>query len=315
MPALDAVTATIALPFWAAGAFAALFVVAAVMAVRGSATARSLGALAGIAMVVVLAWSARSLIDGSAVRERATERRALDARAAELTARAIAPGSALACLDANAGETVDGACEKALFASPEAVAAATSYVAARLLLLADGVDYAARADRGYETALAGLRRSMETDRFGLVAHVLATRDACTPEYCAAFALLQDAAILKANLKARTYANNVARYAAVWSEPKAAPVAAAAAAPAAPAVASVPSSIVFPNASSIPPVSIMNPEPPAPVAAAAEPNAAARRPPAPATPPARRLPATNGAAPASVQTAPAASSAATAPRAP
>jgi hypothetical protein len=315
MPGLDAVTATIPLPLWAAGAFAALFVGAVVLALRASTPSRSLAALVGLVVAVAVAWATWSSGDGAARREQAAQRRALDARATELSARAIMPSSALACLDANAGETVEGACEKSLFASPEAVAAATSYVAARLLLLADGVAYA-RADRGYEAALAGLRRSMESDRFGLVAHVLASRDACTPEHCETFALLRDAEVIKANLKAHTYENNVTRYAAVWSESKAAPVAAAAPAPAAPAVAAVPSSIIFPSAASIPPVSIMNPEPvaTAPAPAPAEPSAAAaRRPPAAAPPPARR-PSTNGAATPPAQPAPAPSAAAS-PRAP
>ena len=61
----------------------------------------------------------------------------------DLATRALAPGSALACLDTIAGETVENACEKALFASPEATAAAVSYVAAQLSLLAAGSDHPA----------------------------------------------------------------------------------------------------------------------------------------------------------------------------
>ena len=103
----------------------------------------------------------------------------------------MAPGSALACLDANAGEAVERACEKALFATPESVAAAVAYVSAKLTLLADGLDYARRVDGAYAAQLEGLRRAAETDRFGLVAHVLATRDGCTAESCATFKLLED----------------------------------------------------------------------------------------------------------------------------
>ena len=46
--------------------------------------------------------------------------------ALELAARALVPGSALPCLDAIAGDVVEDACEKAIFASPEATAAAVS---------------------------------------------------------------------------------------------------------------------------------------------------------------------------------------------
>ncbi len=296
---LDSLTATIPLPLWAAGIFAALFIVACVAAFRRSETFGLVAALVGIAAVV--AWSASTLADRSAMQERAAERQALDARAVELTARAIMPGSALACLDANAGETVENSCEKVLFASPEAVAAATAYVSARLLLLADGLDYASRAERSYEIALAGLRQAIEADRFGLVAHVMATRDACTPEHCEAFALLRDASMVKANLKARTYENNVARYAAIWSDVKAAP-SAAAPPPAAPALAAVPNTVDFPSAASIPPVSIMNPEPAATATVSAEPNAPASRK-SPASPPPVRRPATNAAAAPPLQTTP------------
>lgn len=285
MPAFDFMTDTIAVPTWALGVFAALFIGAFVMAIRRSESFGSIAALAGIAVAV--AWSASTLADRSAQRELAAERQALDMRAAELTARAIAPGSVLSCLDANAGETVENSCEKALFATPQTAAAATAYVSARLLLLADGLDYAGRAERGYNTALAGLRRAIEADRFGIVAHVMATRDGCTAEQCAAFALLRNADMVKANLKARTYESNVARYAASWSEPNTA----AAAAVVAPAGA--PSAIDFPTAASIPPVSIMNPEPASTASVSPEPNALQK--PAAAVPSPARRPAANAAA--------------------
>lgn len=289
---LGAITATVPLPVWAAGAFAVLFVIAGVMALQRSATGGSIAALSRLAVVVIAAWLAGNLIDRSATQERAAERHALDARAGELTARAIMPGSALACLDANAGEAVENSCEKALFATPEAVAAANSYVSARLLLLADGLSYASRADPSYETALAGLRRAIEADRFGLVAHVLAMRDACTPERCDGLSLLRDASMVMANLKAHTYENYVARYAAIWLEQKAAPTLSAVPATA-PAVAAVPKSIDFPSAASIPPVSIMTPEPGAAAAVPAEPKASPPPKTAASAPPVSR-PATNAA---------------------
>src|SRR5438477_2219293 len=84
--------------------------------------------------------------------ERVSDRRALEARAFDLTARATAPGSALACLDALAGKAVETACEKTLFASAEAVAAAVSHVAAQLTLLAAWRDHARRADTSHGLA-------------------------------------------------------------------------------------------------------------------------------------------------------------------
>jgi hypothetical protein len=268
MPSLDSVTG-LPLPLWAAGTLAALFVVVCVMTFRRSGTANSLAALARIAAVVLAAVIAWPLANYSMTQQRAAERQMLDTRASDLIARALVPGLPLACLLAEAGETVEAACEKILFASPESVAAAVFYVDAQLMLLANAPDPTSRTDFGRETKLGGLRRAIEADRFGLVAQVLAARDGCTPEHCEALALLQDAARVTANLKSRKYENNVARYAASWSAPKEAQ---ATAPPpmSPPTVVSATKPIDFPTAASIPPISIMNAEPPlAPPAAAAE----------------------------------------------
>ena len=69
---------------------------------------------------------------------------------------------------------------------------AVSYVAAQLDLFADVSDFASRGNADLEPLLAGLRRAIETDRYGLVAHVLATRDGCTTEQCPALAMMRDA---------------------------------------------------------------------------------------------------------------------------
>ena len=95
-------------------------------------------------IAVVFGWT---YIARTGDRDRVDERRALDTRAAELMGRAVAPGSAIACLEAANTETVEGSCERAVFASPETVAAATAYMAARLSLLADAHEYKARRDR------------------------------------------------------------------------------------------------------------------------------------------------------------------------
>jgi len=80
-----------------------------------------------------------------------------------MTKHALMPGSALACLDASAGELVEAACEKALFATPEAAAAAVAYVTAQLSLLADGSEFERRSGANYESALGRLRHAIETD--------------------------------------------------------------------------------------------------------------------------------------------------------
>jgi hypothetical protein len=255
---------------WAAAAVLALLLGICVVAARRAGSS-GVAALFAVPALVVIAWSVWSFADQAILRQRIVERDALNARALQLAAVAMAPGSALACLDAGAGGLVEASCEAAVFGKPENVAAATAYVEARLRLLADSLDYSRRADRSYGDTLSHLRRGIETDRYGFVAHVLATRDGCTADSCDAFALLRDPALVKANITANTLQNYVARYAARWLD-QGAPVAAASSAalpppPAPPAMMSplpVTKPIDFPSAASIPPVSIMT-EPPNPAA--------------------------------------------------
>jgi hypothetical protein len=245
-----------------------------------SRIALSLAALA-LAGVAVYAF-----IDRSNVAERAAERRALLAREVELSRIALAPGSALACLDGGAGETVENTCEKTVFASPQSTAAAVAYMDARLKLLAA----AAARDPGLLAMLASTRRAVALDRFGLAAHVLAIRDGCTAETCDAFALVDDASALKANLRAQVYDQYVSRYVASWNAPPAEKPPAVAALPPPTSLARVTASGQtavpavkpgehwdFPSAASIPAVSIMGAEPPLPKGAEAQAQAQAQAP--------------------------------------
>jgi hypothetical protein len=219
-----------------------------------------------------MAWA---FFDHPPGRDGTAGQHALEMRADELTTRTLAPGSALACLDAIVGETVGAACEKAVFATPASAATAISYVAARLTLLADMVGYAKAGGAGIETVLVPMRRSLETDRFGLVAHVLAMRDGCTGESCKALALLHDPTHVRANLMSATLDRYVEHYAAAWAQSNegqvaennaAAPSALTQPTPQGPHKVTV--NIDFPTAASIPPVSIMNPEPKGPPQSAA-----------------------------------------------
>lgn len=232
-----------------------------------------LGAVLGAAMM----WA---FLDRAAVADRSAEQRALELRAQELSVPGLTPGSPLACLDGTAGENVAAACERALFVSPASVAAASSYVAARLALLSDMVAYAERGGAGVDDLLLPLRRSLEADPFGLLAHVLSIRDGCTNHHCKALALLHDASRVRANLNAETFDHYLEHYIALWAKTPDGPLADAAPAP----TGTVPQgsrkvsiNADFPSAASIPAVSIMNPEPTGPVlpgvaaAAAANPN--------------------------------------------
>jgi hypothetical protein len=287
------------------GALAALTVGLLVLAFLRPDLARRL--LLPVAALAIFGLGIIAIVDRMAEGERFAERRALAQRNAQLTGAAMAPGSTLACLDGAAGEAVENACEQTVFAGPQSTAAAVAYMAARLTLLSDGLVFARHSGPDFAVSLAGLRRAIELDRFGIAAHVLAVRDGCTAERCDAFALLRDTNVIKSNLKAQVFDQYVSRYAANWNKNAAtAPVAdrlpgamaPVAILPEAPAKAPVPDKYDLPSSASIPPVSIMNPEPPLPKAAtdaqaaqdAADKNAAAPGAPKPrapaALPPAR-----------------------------
>jgi hypothetical protein len=282
MVGVDSEMASSVLRLWiAAGSAAVLVAICAVAfnALRTNAARAgivALGALVGVAMI----WA---LLAGPVSQDHGADRRALEMRAQELTARTLAPGSALACLDAVAGENVDAACEKALFASAATVAAATSYAAARLELLSDMTAYVKRGGRDIDGALLPLRHSLETDAYGFLAHALAVRDGCTSQNCQALDMLADASRVRANLSGQTLDRYLDRYLTVWAQQPDGPGPVADAAPqsqptyqpGAPGQRKM-VNIDFPTAASIPPVSIMNPEPGTKPA-----SAAAANPPAPA----------------------------------
>ena len=220
---------------------------------------RALRVAAAGLIVGGFAWFA---LDRWVQHEYAVERRALDARANELTQRALAAGSPLACLDAVANPALEAACEKVLYASPETTSASIAYVDAKLRLLADGMAYAAR-DPAYAPTLERLRRGLEADRYGMVAQALASRG-CTPDACPALRLLHDPERVVSNMRERTFDANVVLHAGVWW-PEATALAAVPPAertpPPAGTTATAPSRFEFPSAASIPAVSIMNAEPP------------------------------------------------------
>jgi hypothetical protein len=272
MPTLDGASLNgllatpLVLPASVAGVLAALFVVLIVMALRRAGAGGLRRLLLPIGSIVLGALAVIAVLDRLALDSQAAERRALLQRNAELNVSAVAPGSVLSCLDGGAGEAIENACETAVFATPQSAAAAVAYVGARLALLKDASDFAQRGEPGLLDGFAAARRAIELDRYGIVAHVLATRDGCTADRCATFAALRDTGALKANLRVHAFDTYVARYAAAWSKSEAvaekqppvpAPVASA---PAPPANQPVSSRYDFPSAASIPPVSIMNAEP-------------------------------------------------------
>ena len=157
-----------------------------------------------------------------------------------------------------------------------------SYTAAQITRLAS-FGNAAAADKIMSPDLSTLRRTIERDRYGLAAQVLASRDGCTSTACPFFLSLTDTVKIAGNMNERLYDGMVGRYAPFWnaptaSVPAAGPPAAALGPPSGPQ--GKPLSGDFPSAASIPPVNIMTPEP------AAQGAQSAPRPPDSGTPTAR-----------------------------
>ncbi|UQD95896.1 hypothetical protein [Bradyrhizobium japonicum] len=284
-----------AVPMWmilvAAGFLGLVLLITLLRAERSVAN----GALTVITLLsIAIAVAATVRVYGPAEEAAPGEARAQSAVVASLPA--------LSCLDDLAGNAVAIGCEKALFGSPDAAAAAVSYTAARidrLTVLGD----AATAEKSLTLDMKVLRKALERDRYGLVAQVLVARDGCTQFDCPAFRSLTDQQRVAANMDSHLYDTLVARYAPGWNAPATAP-----AMPATAALAGMPPSMPtgrptnaeFPSASSTPPVSIMNPEPTAAVRQAAPAGGAASAPrasapasaqaAAPAAPAAKKLPA-------------------------
>ena len=215
MVGVDSEMASSVLRLWIAAGSTAVLVAICAVAFTGlrSNAARAgivaLGALVGVAMI----WA---LLGNPIAQDHGADRRTLELRAQELAARTLAPGSPLACLDAVAGENIDAACEKALFASAASVAAATSYSAARLELLSDMTVYVQHGGRDIDGALLPLRHSLETDAYGFVAHALAVRDGCTSQNCKALDVLRDPSRVRANLSGQTLDRYLDRYLTAWA---------------------------------------------------------------------------------------------------
>ncbi|UPK24385.1 hypothetical protein [Bradyrhizobium sp. 195] len=291
---LDQIWRSPAFPMWmtlaAAGFFGLILLITLLRADRSVAN----GALTVITLLsIAIAGAATVRVYGPAGQDAPTEARAQGAVIASLPA--------LSCLDDLAGDAVAIGCEKALFGSPDAAAAAVSYTAVRIDRLTALGD-AGTADKSLTADMKALRKALEHDRYGFVAQVLVARDGCTQFDCAAFRALTDQQRVAANMDSHLYDTLIARHAPTWNAPAGVPPMPANAAlaglpPSMPT--GKPTSAEFPSASSTPPVSIMNPEPtattrqaaPAANATAAPraPAAASAQAAAPAAPPAAKKP--------------------------
>lgn len=249
---LDQLWRSPSLPMWvtlAAAVFFAFVLLVTLLRAEKSVANGALTVITLLAITIAVAATVRSF--GGAGSEATAEAR---------SPRPVATLPALSCLDDLAGDAVATACERALFASAESSAAAVSYTAAQITRLAGFGDEAA-ANKVMSPELSALRRAVERDRYGLVAHVLSAREGCTPSDCAVYKSLSDHNQIAANMTDRTYENLIGRYALSWNAPNAPASAGMGLAGMPPSVPTgKPMSGDFPSSSSIPAVSIMTPEP-------------------------------------------------------
>ncbi|MGA2057137.1 MAG: hypothetical protein ABSG88_17710 [Bradyrhizobium sp.] len=271
---LDQMWRSPAFPMWLTVATAGFFAVIVLITLFRAEKSVANGALTIITLLAVgvaLAATTRGLGSGGSG---ATE----DSRSSSVATASL---PALACVDDLAGDLVLSACERAVFGSPEATAAALSYAARQITRLTSLGDVAA-ANKNMTPELEALRRAVEHDRYGLMAEVLAVREHCTPTNCAAFRSLTDSRQVSANISEQTYEGLIGRHSIGWNAPAASLV---------PPVAALipgvptgkPTNAEFPSAASTPPVSIMTPEPT--TASASRQPAAAAATPSPAPKPA------------------------------
>src|SRR5262245_5535998 len=222
MPSFDPTTGSLVLPLWTSAVVLALLVVMAIFAIARTGAARTAAALIGIAFCAYAGWVGWSIVERMGANEREAERQALERRALALQSSAQAPGTMLGCLEGMAGEQVEVACERAVFATPDTVAAAVTHVTAQIALLTDAMATAPVNDPRYDAIIASVRRGLETDRYGIVAHVMLQHDNCSLEHCQPLDLLPDANRVRSNLQEKPFNALVTKYAPAWANARLGP---------------------------------------------------------------------------------------------
>ncbi len=288
---LDQLWRSPSFPMWATLAAAGFFALVLLIVLLRADKTMANGALSVIALLAI------GIASTTTVRGFGTSSRPADSPTeTRAGTQQVVLAPALACLDGLAGDSVEAACEKAVFGSADTAAAAVSYAAGQVSrVIASG------NARSLTPEQQVLKRAVERDRYGLVAQVIAVRERCVVTDCPLFRMLSDSNQVKANMNDRLYDTLVARYSPSWTSAAAAPPS-----PSAGLLPSMPSgrptTVDFANSASIPAVNIMTPEP-----AVTAPKQQAAAPAATPPSPAALAPKQQAVAPAATQPSPAAAS--------
>lgn len=205
---------TLTLPGWALAAGGVVTFLLLMLLLRPRGDRGGLGTLAQLTVVAVIAGAAYFGLKQNEEASRSVERKAIEDRAEAILTQTAATDSVLGCLSVSSMQTLDEACEKAIFAEPQRVAAALGVTAERMMLLNDASIYAAR-EPGFLDRFDPLRKSLEADQYGFVANVLANDYKCLPDSCTRMRMFKDPEKVKANLANRKFEALLAKHKANW----------------------------------------------------------------------------------------------------
>lgn len=206
---------TMTLPGWAIAAGGLGIVLLLILILRPRNDTSGFATLAQLALVAVVAGAAYFGLKQYEDNSRFVERKAIEDRAALMLTQANQPGSVLGCLNASS-PVLDEACEKTIFSEPQRITSAISVTADRMALLYDATVFSAR-EPAFLDRFDHLRKSLEADPYGLVAHILATEHKCLPDSCSRLRIFKDADRVKGNLSGRKFDGLLTKYKESWAK--------------------------------------------------------------------------------------------------
>lgn len=206
---------TLTLPGWALVAGGLGVVLLLILILRPRNDASGLATLAQLALVAVVAGAAYFGLKQYEEGARFAERKAIEDRLAVLS-QGKQNDSVLGCLNVSALPSLDEACERTIFAEPQRITSAIAVTADRLALLNDAVLHAER-EPGFADRVEPLRKSLEADPYGIVAHVLASDFKCIPDSCARLRMFKDSDKIKANLAKATFSGLLSKHKESWAK--------------------------------------------------------------------------------------------------